>query len=336
MNNTFETARVIQVNRGQYTVSLRGEAYTAQLSGRLQYQDIYPVIGDYVEVVDLGGHEALIQQLRERTSYLSRPDGGGHADSYVKNYGEQAMAANLDYLFIITSLNDDFSVNRIVRFAAASIKGGCKPVVVLTKADLCPDKEAYLARAREISPELAVFAVSSYTGEGMDELRGFLQPGVTIGLMGSSGVGKSTLINTLAGREVMKVSAIREKDDKGRHTTTHRQLLEIDGVSFIDTPGMREFGLCDVDEGINETFSDIAALVSQCRFSDCSHTREPGCAIRGALANGSLPEERWALYRSLLSESGRARALSAEKKLTIQKEKNDLKTARKAGLFRKS
>lgn len=321
---SFIKARIIRVNRGQYTISLNGREAAAALAGKLRHKGVYPVIGDYVGVQEVADGEAVIHEVMERFSYLCRPDSGGHADGYVKTLLEQPMVANIDYLFIITSLNDDFSVNRIARFAATSIQGGCKPVVILTKADLCPNKEEFLAQARSMNDAWDVFCVSSYTGEGMDEVRKYLQPGITIGLMGSSGVGKSTLVNTLAGREVMKVSAIRDKDAKGKHTTTHRELLDINGTYFIDTPGMRGFGLGDTEEGLNETFDDIAELMRCCRFNDCSHNSEPGCAIKAALKDGTLPAKRWQLYCDLMQESSRSKSMALKKKIAMQKKRMGL------------
>ena len=155
-------------------MSTDGAKKTAILAGKLQYQEIYPVIGDYVGVVDISDTEVLIQEVKERKSYLGRPDGSGHADGFVKTYVEQAMVANLDYLFIVTSMNDDFSVSRIARFVATSIQGGCKPVAILTKADLCPDKEAFVGKVRELCGNLEVYCVSALTGEGMEDVRKFL------------------------------------------------------------------------------------------------------------------------------------------------------------------
>ncbi len=320
MKNLVE-ARVIKVFRGKYVVSVENREVNAVLSGKLKYQEAYPVIGDYLKVELADENEGVICEILPRKSYLSRPDGSGHSDNFVKTYGEQAMVANLDYLFIVTSLNDDFNVNRIARFTATSIKGGCKPVIILTKADLCPDKEAFLAKVKETTKNIDAFCISSYTGEGIDRVREYLSEGVTIGLMGSSGVGKSTLINTLAGKEVMKVSSIRDKDDKGRHTTTHREMINVSGTYFVDTPGMREFGLCDVEEGINETFDDIAGLLGCCKFSNCRHDSEPGCAIKRAIEDGSLTKERWELYCSLMNESNKSRDMSLKKKIALQKKK---------------
>jgi len=289
-------ARITEVHRSRYLIRTDAGKFPAVAAGRLIYAEEYPVVGDYVRVVLNEGSDALIVSIEERKSLLVRPDRHGHADSYVGTMQEQTMAANLDYVFIVCSLNQNFNVNRIIRYAAIAHEGGCCPVAVLTKADICQNREEYVSRLRELNSSLAVHCVSSYTGEGLDALRSYFTPGTTIALLGSSGVGKSTLINTIAGREIMRVSAIREEDAKGRHTTTHRQLVELDGTDIIDTPGMRELGMCDVEEGINATFEDIAELLTRCRFSDCSHHNEPGCAIRSALGDGSLSEEKWSLY----------------------------------------
>ncbi len=317
MNNT-EKARIIKVTRGQFEVLLNGEVLTAKLTGKLKYRNEYPVIGDYVLVRKVSENDVVIEEICERKSFLGRPDGSGHADRFVKNYVEQAMVANLDYLFIVSSMNDDFSMNRIIRFTATSVNGGCKPVIILTKADLCKERERFIREVHETAPNMEVYCVSSVTGEGMEELRKYLKKGVTIGMMGSSGVGKSTLVNALSGHESMKTGGIREKDSKGRHTTTHREMIDIDGTYFIDTPGMREFAIGDVEDALNETFDDIAELITRCRFSNCSHKSEPGCAVKEALENGSLPEERWEMYRSLMRESSRVKRMMPKEK-TINK-----------------
>jgi ribosome biogenesis GTPase len=224
------------------------------LTGSMRYREEFPVVGDEVEITENPYGDSLIREIRPRRTMFCRPDRGGHADGFAKTLQVQPLVANIDYVFIITSLNQDFSINRIARYAAMAVSGGAIPVAVLTKADLCPDVEDMEAKTAALSRDLQVVSISSRTGYGMDRLRTYFRPGATIALLGSSGAGKSTLINTLAGREIMQTGGIREEDSKGRHTTTHRELIELDGVSFIDTPGLRELGMIDAQEGINSTF----------------------------------------------------------------------------------
>jgi ribosome small subunit-dependent GTPase A len=223
------------------------------------------------------------------------------------------MVANVDYCFIITSLNEDYSYNRIARYASIALQGGSTPVVVLTKSDLCPAASRYVMEAETISDGIRVHAISARDGIGLDELDGYFTPGTTICLMGSSGAGKSTLINAITGEETMKTAEIREDDSKGRHTTTHRQMIELENkVCFIDTPGMREVGMAATEDGIDETFSDIVELESRCRFSDCRHDTEPGCAIKAAIKSGELSIERYELYKNLGAENTRNYAMKKE------------------------
>jgi len=324
MNNNTITARIIEVQKNKYKIMANGEESNAVLTGKLLYNEEYPVVGDYVEAVIMPGSDSLIVAINERKSFISRPDRSGHSDGYVKTMKEQAMIANVDTIFIATSLNDDFSVNRMLRYAIIVKEGGAEPVLLLTKADLCPNKEEYINKVREINKELPIICVSSKTGEGLDEVRKYLIPGKTVAMIGSSGVGKSTLMNTIFGSEVMMVSAIRDSDSKGRHTTTHRQLVECNGTYIIDTPGMRELGICDVEEGINEQFADIVELGSQCRFSNCSHGSEPGCAIRAALESGELSEEKWEIYQKLQWESNWAKEKKHAKMVEISKARKQL------------
>ena len=226
------------------------------------------------------------------------------------------MVANFDYVFILTSLNEDYSLNRIARYVSVTLEGGGIPVAILTKADLCPDVTPFLQEVGALSEKVRVHAISTHTGFGLEALQDYFRPGVTIALLGSSGVGKSTLMNKLLGKEVMKTSSIREKDGKGRHTTTARQLFYQDGITLIDTPGMREMGLIDAERGVSDTFSDIEELTAQCRFRDCSHGKEPGCAIQRALKNGELDKKRWQLYQSLMGES---RSNADKKAIALQR-----------------
>lgn len=307
--------RVVLAHKERYLVRRGGEELYCVLAGSLRYREEYPVVGDYVEITVNPYGDSLIREILPRRTTFCRPDRGGHADGFVKTVQVQPLIANIDYVFIITSLNQDFSVSRIARYAAMTVAGGAVPVAVLTKADTCANVKELEAQAAALSEHIQAVSVSAYTGFGLDRLRAYFTPGTTIALLGSSGAGKSTLINTLAGREVMRVGEIREEDSKGRHTTTHRELIEIGGISFIDTPGLRELGVVDAEAGLADTFSDIAGLIGQCAFSDCTHRTEPGCAIRRALEDGTLSQERWEMYARLEKENN----WSKEKKNALMK-----------------
>ncbi len=326
MDNLY---RVVLVHRDRYLVRNETEEYYCVLTGSLRYRDEFPVVGDYVDITVNPYGDSLIQAIRPRRTVFCRPDRGGHADGFVKTMQVQPLIANIDYVFIITSLNHDFRVNRIARYAAMAAAGGAVPVAVLTKADLCPDVEEMEKKAASLSRDLQVVSISSKTGYGLERLRAYFRPGVTIALLGSSGAGKSTLINTLAGREVMQTGGIREEDSKGRHTTTHRELIELDGVSFIDTPGLRELGMIDAEEGLAGTFADIAELVSRCAFSDCTHRNEPGCAVREALADGSLTPERWETYTRLEKENSWSKTKKNEMMMNVAMARRRLGRQRK-------
>ena len=326
MDNLY---RVVLVHRDRYLVRNETEEYYCVLTGSLRYRDEFPVVGDYVDITVNPYGDSLIKAIRPRRTVFCRPDRGGHADGFVKTMQVQPLIANIDYVFIITSLNHDFSVNRIARYAAMAAAGGAVPVAVLTKADLCPDVEEMEKKAASLSRDLQVVSISSKTGYGLERLRAYFRPGVTIALLGSSGAGKSTLINTLAGREVMQTGGIREEDSKGRHTTTHRELIELDGVSFIDTPGLRELGMIDAEEGLAGTFADIAELVSRCAFSDCTHRNEPGCAVREALADGSLTPERWETYTRLEKENSWSKTKKNEMMMNVAMARRRLGRQRK-------
>ena len=297
------TYRVTLVHRDRFLVRDGEEEYYCVLTGSLRYREEYPVVGDLVHITVNPYGDSLIREILPRRTVFCRPDRGGHADGFARTLRVQPLVANMDYVFIITSLNRDFSLNRIARYAAMTVSGGAVPVAVLTKADLCPNAEEMEEKTAALNPGLRAVSVSARTGFGLDRLRPYFEPGTTIALLGSSGAGKSTLINTLAGHEIMRTGEIRQEDSKGRHTTTHREMIDLDGVCFIDTPGLRELGMIDAEEGISETFSDIAELAARCAFSDCTHVSEPGCAVRSALEDGSLEPQRWEMYRKLEREN---------------------------------
>jgi ribosome biogenesis GTPase len=223
---------------------------------------------------------------------------------------EQVVAANVDVVLLVTALDADFNLRRLERYLVLAHESGARPVVVLSKADLSDDVAGAIEVARSIGgPAVPVHAVSAPRDEGYEALVGYLEPGRTVALLGSSGVGKSTIVNRLAGEEIQRTQEVRATDGRGRHTTTHRHLLLLNnGGLLMDTPGMRELQLWDVDEGVEETFSDVEALATSCRFPDCEHHGEPGCAVQAAIEQGRLSPERLASYQKLLRE---LRALSA-------------------------
>ncbi len=307
MNNTI-TGRISEINKNSYKIRFEELEIPAKLKGSFYEEeaDKLPVVGDYVTFLYNEQGDSTIISVCERKSLLQRPD---QAKTGVMQY----MVANVDYTFIVTSLNEDYSYNRIARYVSVALQGGSTPVVVLTKSDLCNNYGRYIREVESISDKVRVHAISALYGIGVDELREYMKPGVTICLMGSSGAGKSTLLNAFAGEEIMKTSAVRESDDTGRHTTTHRQLIELpNDVSIIDTPGMRELGMAATEQGIDNTFSDILELEKCCKFSDCKHDTEPGCAIKAAIENGELSEERYMLYKSLSAENIRNYAKKKE------------------------
>ncbi len=294
-------ARVSEQHRGAYVVLAEQGELRADLAGRLSHGAAgageLPAVGDWVAVAPRSDEgAATIQAVLPRRTKFSRKVAWAAAE-------EQVLAANIDTVFLVTSLNEDFNLRRLERYLTLAWESGAQPVIVLTKADLCDDVEGRVLAVEAISFGVPVHAISSSTGAGLDLVRSHLAPGRTIALLGSSGVGKSTLVNTLAGREVLAVQEIRESDGEGRHTTTHRQLVLLpEGGLVLDTPGMRELQLWESSEGLGETFADVEELAARCRFGDCAHRTEPGCAILAALEDGTLEEERWTSYQKLQRE----------------------------------
>ena len=293
-------ARITAVRRGCFEIVCDRGAGLARLAADARREDgeTGPTVGDFV-LLDWreDGESRILEMLPRRTRFSRRdPSSSGH--------GEQAVAANFDYVFILQPLGSGFRPRGLERYLSLAWQSGAVPAVLLTKADAVEDFTDQLRAAEKLAAGTGVFAVSARTGYGLDPLAGYLKPGRTVVFLGPSGAGKSTLVNALAGGEVMRTSGIREKDGRGRHTTTHRQLLLLEnGVLAIDTPGMRELGMWEAEEGISRGFPDVEEHLGHCRFSDCRHQGEPGCAVAEAIRRGELSPERWESYRKLREES---------------------------------
>ena len=292
-------ARVTAVHKDRYEVVCTHGITHARLKTKEYYVDTqdFPTTGDYVMIDFIENGDSRILATLPRRTYFSRREPG-------PILRDQAVAANFDYVFIMQSLNMDFNPKRLERYLTLAWQSGATPVILLTKADLVEDYWDYLTQVERVAAGVNIHVVSAHTGNGLPRLHAYLQPGNTVVFLGSSGVGKSSLVNALAGEEIMAVNAIREDDAKGRHTTTHRQLIRLSsGVMVIDTPGMRELGMWDVSEGLTDAFADVEQFIGKCRFSDCKHLYEPGCAIQMALARGELDPQRWASYQKLSQEA---------------------------------
>lgn len=279
-------------------VSDFGEGY-AQLKSKEYYYEgeAFPTVGDFVLIDYVESGDSRITATLKRKTYFSRRDPD-------KGRGEQAVASNFDYVFIMQSLNNDFNPKRLERYLTAVRQSGAEPVIVLTKADLTEDYLPYILDVSRVAEDVETHIVSAKTGFGLDELSKYLVKGKTLVFLGSSGVGKSSLVNTLAGEKIIDVNGIREDDSNGRHTTTHRELIMLkNGVMIIDTPGMRELGMWDVSEGLSEAFADVEKFIGKCKFRDCKHEYEPGCTVCEAIENGELAPERFESYKKLKTEA---------------------------------
>lgn len=284
--------RIIFANRERFrAMDQHLNIFEATLAGKLRYQTaLWPTVGDYVIGLPQPGGWVLIQSVSHRFSVLERraPDGGS-----------QILAANVDTLFIVTSANLDLNLNRLERYAAMAISGSVAPVIVINKIELAADPHAVLDQVAERFPNINVLGTSATEGWNVDCLLEYAVQGRTVAFVGSSGVGKSSLTNALLGGVRMEVTAIRDDDDRGRHTTTHRELhVTSRGALVIDTPGLRTVGLGD-NADLDSVFGDIEALALRCKFTDCRHSNEPGCAILAALESGGLPTDRWENYIKL-------------------------------------
>lgn len=293
-------ARVTAVHRDLYEIVCEHGTGLARLKASEYYagDECFPTTGDFVLLDWQGGGESRILQTLPRKTSFSRldPSSSGHR--------EQVVAANFDYVFILQSLNRDFNPRRLERYLALAWQSGAVPAVILTKADLAGDYLLQLRAAEKLAAGTGVFAVNALTGDGTGQLAEYLKPGKTVVFLGSSGVGKSSLVNALAGKTLMDTGDIRQKDGRGRHTTTHRQLILLEsGVMIIDTPGVRELGMWEADDGLSQSFSDIEQYFGRCKFKDCRHQSEPGCAVTEAIRSGELSPERWESYQRLKAEA---------------------------------
>ncbi len=296
-------ARVIAEHRAAYDVICAGGEYTAEVSGVFRRaakksRAQFPAVGDWAALsFDTGGRRRTIHGLLPRKTALSRLDPGGRE--------EQVLAANIDIVFIVQGLDDDYNLKRLERYLAAARAGGAAAVIILNKSDLVPDAEAKAAEVRGRSPDAPVLLLDSINRAGYEALDAYITTGHTIVLVGSSGAGKSTIINNLMGSDLQRIASVREDDSKGRHTTTGRRMfvLPASGALLIDTPGMRGLELWAEGDVVNETFEDVRALAAECRFGNCAHSNEPGCAVRAALEAGTLDQAHYDNYLKLCAET---------------------------------
>ncbi len=327
-DKVLEPARISAQFSKQYRIVAKDGELAAVVTGKYEYEaerkSDFPAVGDWVMVERLQGESrAVIHKLLPRQGAVTRREAGTVPD-------EQVIAANVDTVFIVNALNKDFNVRRIERYLIVVWESGATPVVLLTKADLCETVDEYVSQVEAVAPGVPVHAVSSLMDQGKEQLLPYLVPGSTVAIAGTSGAGKSTLLNWLSGQEMQRVQGIREDDARGRHTTTHRELFVLPGgVIMVDTPGMRELQLWDSEEGLQTAFSDITELEQQCKFHDCRHETESGCAVQAALQDGTLDAKRYMNYRKTereLAHMARKERMSARKQ-----SKNTGKQGRKKG-----
>jgi ribosome biogenesis GTPase len=310
-------ARVAVAQRDHYQLLTEAGELSAEASGALWYRTPdaagMPTTGDWVAARVVGTGLAIVEAVLPRKTVFSRRSAGRRED-------QQPVAANVDLVFLVCGLDADFNLRRLERYMTLASEAGVEAVVVLNKTDLCTNIEARLAEAASVARGVPIVPATTVTPHGMDGLRAFLAYGRTIALLGSSGVGKSAIINALLGEERLPTGAVRESDGRGQHTTTRRELIPLEGGgAVIDTPGMRELQLWAGQASVDRTFGEIAEMASACRYRDCSHSGESGCAVARAIAEGTVSGERWESYRKLTAEAKRHeektdRAAAAERK----------------------
>lgn len=299
--SSLQPGRVLSEHRGGYVVATEHGEIEAGVSGRYRHEaasaEEFPAVGDWValEMAD-GGQSGVIQSLVQRKTRFLRPGRGDGLSA-------QVVAANVDTVLLVAGLDHDFNLRRIERYVTLAWSSGADPVIVLNKADLCDDVATRMADVASVAPGVPIRVLSALVGTGLESLTPLLEPGKTIALIGSSGVGKSTIVNVLLGWARQSTGAVRAGDQRGRHTTTMRELVVTpSGAILLDNPGMRSVGMWEAEDGLAEAFADVEAFASQCRFSDCGHGSEPGCAVRAAIADGSLPASRFESQQKLTRE----------------------------------
>lgn len=324
--NNFSVGRIISQDKGLYkAVTEKGE-YKAQVSGKLRYNTInisdYPAVGDFVFLDENDGNAVIHHILNRKSAFIRKAAGTSHDD--------QVVAANVDTVFICMSLNKDFNLRRLERYISIGWDSGALPVVVLTKSDLCNDIDNILRELSDVAIGLDIMITSSLAND-YENIKKYIKYGHTVAFIGSSGVGKTTLINKLLGEEIYETKETRN-DDRGRHTTSKRELILLpDGGIVIDTPGMRELGIESAD--FSKAFADIDDLSKLCKFNDCTHTKEPGCAVKRAVEDGSLTKERLDNYFKLKKEANydglNSKQIETEKLSRMFKDVGGIKNARK-------
>lgn len=296
-----DVARVAIENKGGYLLYAAEGELQGLMRGKFMREAKtaaqYPKVGDWVSIERLAGErKAIISSILQRASKLSRKKAGEELE-------EQIIATNIDVVFVVQGLDGDFNLKRLQRYVAMANEGGCKPVILLNKNDAVADGDAKLEEARKILPGVEILSISAKNKAGLDAVRTFIVPGTTVVFVGSSGAGKSTLVNALLGEAKQETGVVRDDDSRGRHTTTKRELIMLpSGGVMIDTPGMRELGMWALEDAVKETFEDLEALIENCRFKDCDHDRSAGCAIKEAVANGSVAKEHYENFLRLRQE----------------------------------
>lgn len=347
-NDNYTPGRVIREHRNIYIVETELGQLQAEVSGRYRHSakslSDFPAVGDWVAMAARQGEKrATIHSLLPRKSAFSRKAilSGSKAANGGKT-DEQVLAANIDTVFLVCGLDGNFNTRRIERYLSIGWDSGANPIIILNKSDVCYDIETCVEEVKSVAIGVTILTVSAIEGTGLDELRSCISQGKTAVFLGSSGVGKSTLVNCLLGDDRLDTRGVRIADSRGRHTTIHRELIALpSGGIVIDTPGLREIQAFGDEEGISRTFSDVEELVLKCRFNDCQHQNEPGCAIQDAIASGELDESRYKSYLKLLKELAhleRRKNVKAQRQLQrdwgkkIRKHFKDIDELKKNGL----